>query len=475
MRETSSPIRTRAVVIGGSLAGMLAASAVRDSVDAVDILEAHPVPDGPKPRKGVPQAAHMHILLSGGAEAINSLLPGTIDRLLAEGANYVPMTTGMVLYSPEGWYRRWKNDTHYLIAGSRDLTDHVIRQQVLKDPRVTLHPATWVEGLRGDHRRVTGVRIRSADGQESTLEADLVIDASGKGTRTPRWLSELGVRGLVEESIDSGLSYASRLYRAPVGTRGWPFVSVQADPRLPATSGSGNILPIEHDRWHVSLIGPPSGAPSGSPDNFEPYARSLRHPVVADLLRQAQPLTDVTVSHSTANKRHYYEGLKTWPEGLVAVGDSVAAFNPVYGHGMSVAALGAASLRAELARKGLTDGLARRAQRAISRSVELAWSLAIGQDIRYPNAQGKRATLADRLLQRYVSRLSHTATGNFRVATAMTEVLTLQSSPACLFRPSVLTAAVIGPLRPQLSQPTLTPHELELLKRATGGQPAFIE
>jgi flavin-dependent dehydrogenase len=451
---------------------LLAAAAVRDSVDAVDVLEAHPVPDGPDPRVGVPQAAHMHILLSGGAEAINQLLPGTIDRLLAEGANRVPMTTGMVLYSPEGWYRRWKTDTHYLIAGSRDLTDYVIRQQVLKDPRVTLYPRTRVAGLRGDHRRVTGVRVLTADGQETNLDADLVIDASGKGTRMPRWLSELGIRGLAEESIDSGLSYASRLYRAPVGTRGWPFVSVQADPRLPETSGSGNILPIEHDRWHVSLIGPPSGAPSGDPDAFESYARSLRHPVVADLLRQAQPLTDVTVSHSTANRRHFYERVRTWPEGLVAVGDAVAAFNPVYGHGMSVAALGAALLRVELARKGLTDGLARRAQKAIAKPVELAWSLAIGQDIRYPGVGGKRATLADQLLQRYVSRLSLTATGNFRVATAMTDVLTLQSSPTCLVRPSVLTAAVLGPLRPQLSGPTLTPHELDLLKRAKGGHPS---
>ena len=97
---------------------------------------------------------------------------------------------------------------------------------------------------------------------------------------------------------------------------------------------------------------------------FEPYARTLRHPVIADLLTRAEPLTDVAITHSTVNLRHYYERLKSWPEGLVALGDSVAAFNPVYGHGMSVAALGAVALRTQLTSLGLTNGLSRRAQRA---------------------------------------------------------------------------------------------------------------
>ncbi|MFD8902548.1 NAD(P)/FAD-dependent oxidoreductase [Streptomyces ardesiacus] len=463
MRRTSIGKR-RAIVIGGSLAGMLAAAAVRDSVEEVDILEAHKVPDGPEARVGVPQAAHYHVLLSGGADAIDELLPGTVDELVLHGAVRVPMTTNMVLLSPEGWYRRWRSDTHYLIAASRDLTDYIVRRRVLSDPRVTMLPQTRVLALLEDHGCVTGVRVRNADGSETEKTADVVIDASGKGSTMPRWLSEhFAIKDLRTDRVTSGLTYASRLYHAPAPTRDWPFVSVQADPRSLETAKTGGILPIDGDRWHVSLIGPPGAAPTADPDAFLPYARSLRHPIVAELLDRAKPLTNVTVTHSTVNTRHYFERLKTWPEGLIALGDSVAHFNPVYGHGMSVASLGAQALRKELS-SGLTPGLARRAQRAIARPIELAWSLAIGQDIRYPGTKGKQASLADRILHRYVSRLSRTATGSFQVATAMTDVLTLKAPAHTLVSPRLLAAAAVGPLRPQLAEPTLTAREARLLK-----------
>ena len=468
-------LSTRAVVVGGSLAGMLAAAAVRDFVDSVEIIEAHGLPEGPEARPGVPQAAHFHVLLSGGANAMEELLPGTLKELLSAGANRVPMTTNMLIYSPEGWYRRWQRDSHYLITASRDLTDSVVRGQVLKDPRVGARPHTKVTALLGSSDRVTGVRLRAADGTETDLTADLVIDASGRASRTPEWLGELGVPGPAEDRIDSGIAYASRIYRAPVPTLNWPVINVQADPRSGEPGRTGGIVPIENGRWHVSLIGTPGAQPTREAAEFEPYARTLRHPVVADLLSHAEPLTDVALTHSTVNRRYYYERLKSWPEGLVALGDSVAAFNPIYGHGMSVAALGAVALRAQLASAGLANGLSRKAQRAVARPVELAWSLAVGQDIHYGTTKGKSAGAADRLLQRYVSRLSHTATGSYRVATAMTEVLTLQSPGTALLRPSVLAAAAVGPLRPQLDGPTFTGGERRLLAEAGISLPGIAE
>lgn len=468
-------LSTRAVVVGGSLAGMLAAAAVKDFVDTVEIIEAHDLPEGPESRPGVPQAAHFHVLLSGGANAIEDLVPGTVGELLAAGANRVPMTTNMLIYSPEGWYRRWERDSHYLITASRDLTDSVVRGQVLKDPRVSVRPHTKVTALLGSSRRVTGVRLRAADGTDTDLTADLVIDASGRASRTPQWLGELGVPGPAEDRIDSGIAYASRIYRAPVSTRDWPVINVQADPRRGEPGRTGGIVPIEDGRWHVSLIGTPGAQPTREAAEFEPYARTLRHPIVADLLSHAEPLTDVALTHSTVNRRYYYERLKSLPEGLVALGDSVAAFNPIYGHGMSVAALGAVALRTQLASVGLADGLSRKAQRAIARPVELAWSLAVGQDIHYETTKGKSAGAADRLLQRYVSRLSHTATGSYHVATAMTEVLTLQSPGTALLRPSVLAAAAIGPLRPQLDGPTFTAGERELLAEAGISLPGIAQ
>ncbi|MER6250123.1 FAD-dependent monooxygenase [Streptomyces sp. NPDC001584] len=462
MSEATSHGPKRVVIVGGSLAGMLAAAAVREHVDSVEILEAHDLPAGPEPRTGVPQAAHIHWLQAGGAEAIDALLPGSIDLLMAAGAHRIPVTTDMVIYSPEGWYRRWQRATHYVITASRDLTDLVVREEVLKDSRVTVRTHTKVVGLLGDRHAVTGVRLRDADGTESELRADLVIDASGRASRLPRWLARLGLTGLAEERLDSGMVYASRLYRAPVPTRGWPVVAVQADPRLRRPAKAGGILPIDGDRWHVSLMGAPGGEPTRAAEDFESFARTLRHPVVADLLEHAEPLSEVSVTHSTANRRYYYERLGARPDGLVALGDSVATFNPVYAQGMSVAALGALALR-DLLAAGSTGDLAHRAQRAIARPVNAAWALATGQDIHFTTTEGKRPKLTDRLLRRYVSRLSRTATGSFRAATALTDVLALQAPPASLVRPGVLLAALIGPLRPQLDRPQFDSAERDLL------------
>lgn len=462
MTEKSPRSRSRAVVIGGSIAGVLAAAAVKEHVDSVVILEAHGLPEGPEPRTGVPQAAHIHFLQAGGAAAIDALLPGSIDRLLAAGAHRIPVTTNMVIYSPEGWYRRWQRPTHYVITASRDLTDSIVRRQVLADPRVSVRTHSKAVGLLGDRSAVTGVRIRTADGTETPLEADLVIDASGRTSRTPQWLDSLGISGLAEDTIDSGLAYASRIYRAPAPTRDWPVVGVQADPRLPQPGNAGGILPIEGDRWHVSLMGAPGGQPSRDPDSFEPFARTLRHPVIADLLAHAEPLTDVRVTHSTANRRYYYERLASWPEGLLALGDSVATFNPVYAQGISVIAQGALALRDTF---GSAPGETRRAQRAIARSVGWAWALSTGQDIHFPTTKGKSPGFADRLLHRYVSRLSRTATGSFHAATALTDVLALQASPTSLVKPSLLLTALAGPLRPQLNGPHFTSAERALLDR----------
>ncbi|MFD7914980.1 NAD(P)/FAD-dependent oxidoreductase [Streptomyces sp. NPDC059752] len=178
---------------------MLAAAAVKDHVDSVEILEAHDLPAGTEPRTGVPQAARVHWLQAGGAEAINALLPGTIDLLMAAGAHRIPVTTDMVIFAPEGWYRRWQRATHHVITASRHLTDLVVRTEVLKDPRVTVRTHTKAVGLLGDRRAVRGVRLRDGDGIESDLRADLVIDASGRASRLPRWLAALGIAGLAEE------------------------------------------------------------------------------------------------------------------------------------------------------------------------------------------------------------------------------------------------------------------------------------
>ncbi|MFM9629765.1 MULTISPECIES: FAD-dependent oxidoreductase [Streptomyces] len=457
----------RAIVIGGGLTAMLTAQALSSWTDVL-VIESDTLPERPEPRKGLPQAAHTHVLWSGGAEAIEGLLPGTAKALEAAGARRIPLTTGMVAYSPKGWFRRWA-ESHYAITCSRDLLDWVIRGQVLKDPdsRITVMERTKVLGLTGSSASITGVTVRTDDGQDDTLPADLVVDASGKGSRTPFWLEEHGVQGPATRKVDSGLVYASRIYRAPNGLPDtWPIINVQADPRGDGPGQAGIVLPIEEGRWLVTLSGTRGGEPTSDPDDFDLFARGLRHPIVADLMSKAEPLTPVQVTRSTANRRRFYERT-AMPDNLLVFGDALAAYNPTYGHGMSVAAQSAVTLDETIRRHGWnTPGLAWRAQKAVAQHVNTAWTFATGTDVFYDGATESGPTASERIAAHLVDRLAYTATGSGRIARDLTEVMTLQAGPERLLRPSTLIAAARGPLKPPLTDPPLSPDERRAIESA---------
>jgi 2-polyprenyl-6-methoxyphenol hydroxylase-like FAD-dependent oxidoreductase len=453
---------TTAVVLGGSLAGMLAARALADVAGHVTVVERDALPAGPEPRKGLPQARHVHQLWSGGAHALEQLLPGIVGGLRDAGAQRLPVTTDMVALSPYGWYRRWA-ESHHMLLCSRDLLDATVRAAVLADERIELVRAESL-GPVGTGAAVTGVRIRDGDLAERTLPAGLVVDATGRGSRTAERLTGLGLPAVERREVDSGVAYASRVFRAPEAAReAFPVVSVQPDPRAGKPGCGGVLLPVEDGRWIVTLFGSRGGEPSTDAADFLHYAREeLRHPVIAELLAHAEPLTGVAYTRTTANRRHYYERMPVWPENFAVLGDALCALNPIYGHGMSVAAQGALALRETVRRHGWgSPGLARRIQRAVARPASAAWDLALGMDVFYPGATESGPTLRDRLLAAYVGRLLHTATGNGRIARRVTDVTSLERGAEVLLAPSVLLAAVAGPLKPPLNGPPLTAEELK--------------
>ncbi|MCX5379959.1 NAD(P)/FAD-dependent oxidoreductase [Streptomyces sp. NBC_00091] len=463
------PGRRTSVVIGGSLAGMLTAAALAGSGDVL-VVERDALPEGPHPRKGLPQAHHAHLLWSGGAAAVDALLPGTTGRLRDDGAHRIALPTNMVGFSPEGWFRRWAEESHYVLLASRDLLDWHVRRSVAALPGVTVHDRTEVLGLAGDARRVTGVRVRGEDGAERVLAADLVVDASGRSSRTPVWLREFGLPEPAVRTVDPGLVYASRIFRAPkdLGSTFPVIVNIQADPREAGPGRSATLVPIEGDRWLVTQSGTRGGEPTRDPEAFEDFARALRHPIISELIAGTEPLTDVVLTRTTVNRRYHYEKAAL-PERFLVLGDAVAAYNPVYGHGMSVAAQGALALRDTIARCGWSDErLAARAQKAVAGPVAAAWALSTGNDVFYPGATESGPTLAERCAAAYVRRLMHTSTGNGRVARAVTDVMTLERPAARLFTPPVLLAAALGPRRAQLAGPPLAAAELAAIAALRG-------
>jgi 2-polyprenyl-6-methoxyphenol hydroxylase-like FAD-dependent oxidoreductase len=459
----------RAVVIGAGLAGMLAAAALSVHADEVIVLDRDELPDGPEHRKGLPQGRHAHLLMSGGLAAMEDLVPGVSvrERLLAAGAHEISLSSGMLALTPEGWLRRWRHEGPRMLTCSRALLDWVVREAVLAGTKAEIRRAQGLE-LLGDTRGVTGVRI-STDAGETELDADFVVDASGRGSRVVRWLEALGVTGIEERIVDSGLVNATRIYRRPKGAEHFPLTILQANPYVSLPGRAGMVLPIEGDRWMVSLAGTRGGEPPADPDGFLQYILDLPHPILGRLVSGAEPLTDVHTSHSTQNARRYLEKAQNWPAGLVVLGDALATFNPAYGQGMSVAALGAQVLSRELDQEGFSaPGLAAKVQRGLAAPVEGAWAMAVGQDIWYPNTKGPAPTTADRLITRYSRRLLKSATGSYAAAAALAAVTSMEADASTLMRPGTLLAALNGPLLPPLSGPPLTPAERKTLEALAG-------
>ncbi|MEV8531735.1 pyridine nucleotide-disulfide oxidoreductase [Streptomyces sp. NPDC051211] len=442
------------------MAGMLAAAVLAAHADEVLVLDRDELPAGPAPRTGLPQAHHVHLLWSGGVRVIEEIAPGLTRAWLAAGARQVDMPSDLVMLTPHGWVRRGPS-LQYQLACSRDLLDAAARAVLLTGPRIGVRTGVHAEGLVGTREAVRGVRVRAlATGEVTEIEAGLVVDATGRGSRAPEWLSRIGLPRVREECVDPGLVYASRLYRAPEGAADFPAVSIQADPGRPEPGRMATLLPVEDGRWLVTLAGTRGAEPGRVAAEFEPFARTARHPLVADLIAGAEPLSEVHLNRSCSNRRRFYERLGAWPAGFVVLGDAVAAFNPVYGQGMTVAAQSAAALRAALRRHGLTGPrLGRTVQRDIGRLVRAPWSITTGQDIRFPGATGRPAPLAGRLVHGYVDRLSRTAMSSEEALRALFDVMSLAAPPTRLFHPGTIRTVLAGPARPPLTEPPLTASE----------------
>ncbi|WP_007025667.1 FAD-dependent oxidoreductase [Saccharomonospora iraqiensis] len=452
---------THAVVLGGGLAGTLTAAALARHTDRVTVVERDTLPAGPLPRRGVPQAQHLHVLMSGGARAMDALLPGTTDRLRARGAHRLGVPEDVVTLSADGWQHRFPA-SEFMITCTRDLTDWTVREAALALPGVSVRSGQ-VDGLVGSEQRVTGVLV---DGD--AVDADLVVDCTGRASRVSHWLTALGARAPTEEVVDSGLAYSTRVFAAPAGAgTGFPVVNVFADYRSGMPGRSASLVPVEDGRWIISLTGTRGATPPVDEQGFADYAESLRDPLIAQLIRAAEPLTPPRASRSAANRRIRSGPDGAWPEGLVVLGDALVAFNPVYGTGMSSAARSADALARVLAEHGHAPGLARQARLAIDEVVETPWTTATTQDVRYPDCRTALAdpaaltyTEEDDRIARWVGAL---ALRHPVVNAAMTEVITVNSTLAALQRPEVAAAMTGAGARPALHEAPLRASERRIV------------
>jgi 2-polyprenyl-6-methoxyphenol hydroxylase-like FAD-dependent oxidoreductase len=453
------------IVLGGGWAGMLAAQALSRHFDTVVVLDRDVLPDGPRQRRGQPQARHGHILLSGGARIVDRLVPGTIDRLLAAGAHRVMLHRDLLTLGQHGWQHRFPSNQYAIMCG-RPLMDWTVRERVLAAGRVELRQRTEALGLIGDRDRVTGVQVRDlAAGDTSSLAADLVVDATGRGSRLRNWFAALGLPEMEQDVVDAGMAYCSRIHQAPPGaTTVFPPVNIGGKTGPSEPGRYGVIHPQEDGTWMVTLSGTRGATMPSDDEEFLAYARSLNDPLLADLITPAEALTPLFVSHFGANRRFFPERLPAWPDGLVVLGDALASFNPIYGHGMSAAARCVDALEERLRTTDFGPGEAAVTQQVVSAAVDDPWIMATSRDIEFVDCLIR--TTDARLIggaedrRRFGDLIDAKAVRAASVSAKMADVVSLSASPSDLATSGFLALLSQDPMLPELTEPPLHAEEL---------------
>jgi 2-polyprenyl-6-methoxyphenol hydroxylase-like FAD-dependent oxidoreductase len=390
---SSQPSFGHAVVIGGSIAGLLSARVLSDHFHKVTLLERDPRPDSADPRKGIPQGRHLHVVMEAGLKVLEDLFPGVTKEMQAEGADLSDAGRDTAWHHYGAWKPRYVSGIETILC-TRPYLEWKVRGRIATLPNVEVrHECTVTELLTEEARtQVTGVRLEGPEGAAS-LSASLVVDASGRGSRAPRWLESLGYGRPEEEQVSIDLAYTSRLYERPAQVPGdWKVLGVYSRP--PATR-SALMCNVEGGRWMVSLSGYFGDHPPTDEQGFLDFARSLPAPHVYHTLRNARPVTPPVMHKIPSSRWLHYERMPRLPEGLLLLGDTVCALNPVYGQGMTVISQAAQLLARQLTTQARTSpghlrGLSRRFQKQLATLLFTPWLMSTTMDLRFPQAQGKR-------------------------------------------------------------------------------------
>jgi 2-polyprenyl-6-methoxyphenol hydroxylase-like FAD-dependent oxidoreductase len=427
-----------AVVIGAGIAGLAMAKALTAGVGRITVLDRDRVEDGH--RRGVPQDRHLHLLLPAGVNALEGLFPGLCDQLIEGGA--ATGDTDCIRISLNGHRLAPARTGHRAVLASRPFLEALVRRHVHADPRIALRDNTRVAGLTaspgGD--RIEGVTLASTrDSPPGVLQAELVVDCSGRRSSLPKWLAALGYDPPEVDELPVEVHYTTLRYRLPDGVLdGDRHVLVGPTPDGPR---GGAMTNVEDGSWIVTLFAMAGEQAPADVEDFERFAARLPISDIHEAIRGGQPLDEPAHYRFPANRRHRYERLDALPSGLLAAGDAVCAFNPIYGQGMSIAALEAQLMETQL--HAGTRPSPRSWFAAITCVIDTAWELAIGADLAVRAVEGRRG-LRTRLVNRYLARLHAAAAQDPWLTARLLRVVGLVDPPTRLLHPTTVAHVLRG-------------------------------
>lgn len=406
--------RDLAVVLGASVAGLAAAAALQRHFAAVVVVERDPLPDEPVNRRGVPQGHHTHALMTGGRDALDELLPGFSARMIAAGVPLLDQPRDVAFLTAQGWLARAPTGVETLFA-RRPTLELVVRRLVSELPGVTIvrGTATGLLGAPGG-ARVTGVQL-GGDERPTSLPADLVVDATGRASRAPKWLEALGHAPPPEIEVQPYLGYASRLLRIPDDA--WPdeVRGIIALPYPGATRG-GAVLVQDDGYAIITACGAAKDFPPADEEAFAAFLGTATTPLLGAVVARGEPVSEIVTTRTSTNRLRCFHRLPVRPPGFLCVGDAICALNPAYGQGMTNAARQALELGRMLGAPGVDDDAV--VDGFPARVVEInafAWGVATASDLAFPTtrADGLPPPTPEELAAgAYMERLQRAATAD---------------------------------------------------------------
>lgn len=435
-----------AIVIGGGMAGLLAARVLLNHFEEVTIIERDCYPQEPVFRPGAPQGRQVHILLLRGQHLLEDFFPGLTQKLLARGATPQDYANG-ILYNFGGG-----RCPHMapLLQGwncSRVLIEWQIHQELVTFPQLHILEGYEVIHLLFEQETSTvyGVQFRARNHQHpeenplQSLSADLILDTSGSSSRAPQWLKEIGYDQPKETETHIFLGYATRFYERCAET---DQKSVVILPTQECSRG-GALIEIERDRWMAVLSGSQHDYPPTKDAGYLEFARSLPDQALYESLKQATPISSIYGHRRPTNRIRHFERLTRLPERFLVMGDAVCSFNPVYGQGMTVAALEAQTLDMCLSTWKGQKSFSRSFQRKIACVFAAPWQLALtAESLSTQQASHQSGSLVQRGSCWYMGKVLSLLPYDPKVSLTFLQVLHMLRPPSTLIHPGVLLKVV---------------------------------